>query len=154
MVFFLLVLLAFLYLQQSDSKKYTITDVREALFPETQPIYNYRVEKDQGDIFASYFFSDPRPRIKLSMEPSGKYFHINDVSSINKILSHLRLPKLKSGVRELSSITGLYTDSFVYRWDDYPKGTLIIYRTLCRTRAKLDTFNCLERIIIKKKYRH
>jgi len=153
MVFFLFVLLALIYLQQSDAKKYTLNDVRLALFPETQPIYNYHKEEGPGDILASYYFTDPRPRINLSMDSAGKYFHINDPSSINRVLSHLRLPSVKSGVRELGSITGLDTDNFVYRWDDYPKGTLIIYRTQCRKRERLDTFNCLERIIIKKKYR-
>ncbi|MFC2166248.1 hypothetical protein ACFLT2_14780 [Acidobacteriota bacterium] len=61
---------------------------------------------------------------------------------------------MKSGVRELAAITGSDTDYFVYKWEDYPKGTLIIYRTLCRVRETLDSFNCLERIIIMKKYRH
>jgi len=154
MVFFLFVLLALIYLQQSDAKKYTINDVKLALFPKTQAVYNYRLEEDMGDISASYYFSDPRPRISLSMDKAGKHFHITDVSSVNRVLSHLRLPLLKSGVRELSSITGLDTDNFVYRWDDYPKGPLIIYRTLCRKRETLDTFNCLERIIIMKRYRH
>lgn len=153
MVFFLFVLLALIYLQQSDAKKYTISDVKLALFPEKTPVYNYHYEGDRGDIIASYFFNDPRPRLNLSMGSSGKYFHITDVSSVNRILRHLRLPKVKSGVRELASITGSDTDNFVYRWDDYPRGILIIYRTLCRTRETLETFNCLERIIIRKKYR-
>jgi hypothetical protein len=153
MVFFLLVLLALIYLQQSDSSKYTINDVKLALFPETTPIYNYRHEGERGNIIASYFFTDPRPRLKLSMGASGKYFHITDVTSLNRILLHLKLPKVKSGVKELASLTGSDTDNFVYRWDDYSKGILIIYRTLCRKRETLDTFNCLERIIIKKKYR-
>ena len=86
MVFFLFVLLALIYLQQSDAKKYTLVDVKLALFPETQPIYNYHMDGDKGDIIASYFFSDPRPRINLSMGSSGKYFHITDVSSINRVL--------------------------------------------------------------------
>jgi len=153
MVFFLFVLLAFIYLQQSDAKKYTFKDVKLALFPETQPIYNYHVEKDKGNFLTSYYFTHPRPRINLTMDPSGKYFHISDVSSINRILSHLRLPHVKSGVRELVSITGIRSDSSVYRWDDYPKGVFIIYRALCQERDRLDAANCLERIIIKKKYR-
>lgn len=154
MVFFLFVLLALIYLQQSDAKKYTIKDVKLALFPETTPVYNYSKEEGTGDVLVTYFFSDPRPRLHLTMERAGKYFHITNVSSINKVLSHLRLPLLKSGVRELSSITGLATDNMTYRWNDYPKGALIIYRTLCRTRETLDAFNCLDRIIIMRKYRH
>lgn len=153
MVFFLFVLLALIYLQQSDAKKYTINDVKLALFPETTPIYNYIHEGERGVIFSSYYFKDPRPRLKLTMGASGKYFHITDISSVNRVLRHLKLPMVKSGVKELASITGSDTDNFVYRWDDYPKGILIIYRTLCRTRETLDTFNCLERIVIRKKYR-
>lgn len=153
MVFFLLVLLALLYLQQSDAKKYTINDVKLALFPVQQPIYNYHVEKDKGDIIATYYFSDPRPRINFSMDSSGKYFHIKDVSSINRVLSHLKLPPVKSGARELASITGLHTDNSVYRWEEYPLGILIIYRTLCQKWDRLDKANCLDRIIIKRKYR-
>ena len=153
MVFFLFVLLALIYLQQSDAKKYTLNDVRLALFPEAVPVYNYHYEGERGNILASYFFSDPRPRLSLSMGASGKYFHITDVSAVNRILSHLKLPNVKSGVKELASITGRDADNSVYRWDDYPKGILLIYRTLCRTRETLDTFNCLERIVIRKKYR-
>jgi len=152
MVFFLFVLLALIYIQQSDAKKYTINDVKLALFPYIQPVYNYHKEENVGDIRVSYFFTDPKPRISLSMGKAGKYFHINDVSSINKVLSHLKLPTLKKGVRELASITGSDRDNSYYVWKDYPKGTLIIYRSLCRKRETLETFNCLERLIIKKKY--
>jgi hypothetical protein len=153
MVFFLFVLLALLYLQQSDAKKYTINDLRLALFPETTPVYNYSHEGESGNIIASYNFNDPKPRLKLTMGKSGKYFHITDVSTVNRVLAHLKLPKVQKGVQELASLTGSDSDNSVYRWDDYPKGILIIYRTLCRKRETLETFNCLERIIIRKKYR-
>jgi len=152
-VFFLLVLLALIYFQQSDAKKYTINDIRLAVFPEKPPEYQYELKRNTRDIVARYSFYGLKPRISLTMDPSGKYFHITNTASVNTILNYLELPGVKSGAKELAYITGSLHDINLYRWDDYPRGILIIERTLCRNRQTLETYNCVDKITIKKRYR-
>ena len=154
MVFFLFVLLALIYFQQSDAKKYTLSDIRYALFPVKSLMLNYHTEEDShvGTI-VRYVFDDPKPRIPVSMDKSGKYFHITNITIVNEILSEMRLPRVKKGAQELVSITGSSTHKNLYRWEDYPRGILLLERTICRNRETLDTFNCLAAITIRKKYR-
>ncbi|MBN1224440.1 MAG: hypothetical protein JXB23_14425 [Candidatus Aminicenantes bacterium] len=153
MVFFLFVLLALIYLQQSEAKKYTLNDLKLAVFPTSTPNYHYDFVRDDGDVVARYTFHDPKPRISLSMDPSGKYFHINNTASVNSILDYLKLPRVKSGVKELAFVTGSSYDINLYRWEDYSRGILILERTLCRSKRNLETFICVDRITIKKRYR-
>ncbi|MGD8537173.1 MAG: hypothetical protein PVI66_00500 [Candidatus Aminicenantes bacterium] len=154
MVFFLFVLLALIYFQQSDAKKYTLSDIRYALFPVKSLMLNYHTEEDShvGTI-VRYVFDDPKPRIPVSMDKSGKYFHITNITIVNEILSEMRLPRVKKGAQELVSITGSSAHKNLYRWEDYPRGILLLERTICRNRETLDTFNCLAAITIRKKYR-
>lgn len=154
MVFFLFVLMALIYFQQSDAKKYTLSDIRYALFPIKNLTLNYHTEGDSapGSI-VRYVFDDPRPRIHLSMDKSGKYFHITNITVLNGILQKMGLPRVKSGAKELASITGSNSQLNLYRWEDYPRGILILERTMCKNRQTLESFNCLVSITIRQKYR-
>ena len=154
MVFFLFVLLALLYFQQSEAKKFTLSDLRYALFPVKILTLNYHTEEDsQVGTIVRYVFDDPKPRLPVSMDANGKYFHITNITVLNSILSQMRLPPVKKGVHELASITGSASHINLYRWEDYPRGILLLERTLCRNRETLETFNCLASITIRKRYR-
>jgi len=153
MVFFLFVLLSLIYFQQSDVKKYTLNDLRLALFPERAPHYQYELVEDQDDVVARYTFYDPKPRISLSMDSSRKYFHIASAATVNHTLDYLNLPRVKSGVKELAFITGSNRDISLYRWEDYSRGVLILERTICHNKKTLGTYHCVEKITIKKRYR-
>lgn len=154
MVFFLFVLLALIYFQQSDAKKYTISDIKSALFPKKSLTLNYHTEENsQRGTVARYVFDEPIPRIPVSMDADGKYFHITNIKAINEILSRMGLPQVKKGAQELVSITGSDSHKNLYRWDDYPKGILILERTICKNKQTLETFNCLAAITIRQKYR-
>lgn len=154
MVFFLFVLLALIYFQQSDAKKYTISDIKSALFPKKSLTLNYHTEENsQRGTVARYVFDEPIPRIPVSMDADGKYFHITNIKAINEILSRMGLPQVKKGAQELVSITGSDSHKNLYRWDDYPKGILILERTICKNKQTLETFNCLVTITIRQKYR-
>lgn len=154
MVFFLFVLLALIYFQQSDAKKYTISDIKLALFPKKSLTLNYRTEEDsyRGTI-VRYVFEEPMPKISVSMDKDGKYFHITNITAINEILSMMGLPLVKKGARELVSITGSSSHKNLYHWEDYPRGILVLERTICKNKETLETFNCLASVTIRKKYR-
>jgi hypothetical protein len=154
MIFFLFVLLALIYFQQSDAQKFTISDIKYALFPKKSLTLNYHTEEDsQRGTVARYVFDEPIPRIPVSMDADGKYFHITNIKVINKILSRMGLPQVKKGAQELISITGSISHKNLYRWDDYPKGILILERNICKNKQTLETFNCLATITIRQKYR-
>jgi hypothetical protein len=87
------------------------------------------------------------------MDKDGKYFHITNIAPINEILRRMGLPLVKKGAQELISITGSSSHKNLYHWEDYPKGILIIERTVCRNKQTLETFNCIASITIRKKYR-
>jgi hypothetical protein len=85
MVFFLFVLLALIYFQQSDAKKYTLSDVKLALFPKKILTLNYHTGGDsQRGTVVRYVFDEPIPKIPVSMDKDGKYFHITNITVINK----------------------------------------------------------------------
>jgi hypothetical protein len=154
MIFFLFVLLALIYFQQSDAQKFTISDIKYALFPKKSLTLNYHTEEDsQRGTVARYVFDEPIPRIPVSMDADGKYFHITNIKVINEILSRMGLPQVKKGAQELISITGSISHKNLYRWDDYPKGILILERNICKNKQTLETFNCLATITIRQKYR-
>ena len=154
MVFFLFVLLALIYFQQSDAKKYTLSDIRHALFPKHSITLNYHTEEDsQVGTIVRYVFDEPKPRIPVSMDKSGKYFHLTNITILNEILSQMGLPRVKKGTQELISITGSSSHKNIYRWEDYSRGILLLERTICKNRETLETYNCLVSITIRKKYR-
>lgn len=154
MMFFLFVLLALIYFQQSETKRYTLNDLRYALFPKKYLTLNYRMDEDTQGAIARYIFEDPKPRIPVSMDSDGRYFHITNITVINEILGRLRLPPIKKGAPDLSSITGSNAHINLYRWDDYALGVLIIERALCRNKETLDTFNCLSSITVRKRHQN
>lgn len=154
MIFLLFVLLALIYFQQSDVNKFTISDFRYAFSPKRSFTLNYRKDMDtHQDTIARYVFDDPKPRISVSMDANSRYFHITNITAINKILSQLRLPRVSKGAQELVSITGSNSHKNLYRWEDYPRGVLIIERDICKNKTTLETYNCLVTITIRKKYR-
>jgi hypothetical protein len=154
MVFFLFVLLALIYFQQSDAKKYTLSDVKYALFPKKSLTLNYHAEEDsQRGTVVRYIIDEPMPKIPVSMDRDGKYFHIMNIAAINEILSRMGLPRVEKGAQELSSITGSSKHKNLYRWEDYPRGVLVLERTICKNKQTLETFNCLASVTIRKKYR-
>lgn len=154
-ILFLFLLLGLLYLNQSEAKKITISDVTSTLFPKKETTYNYRIEKGQtkdlGE-YTRYIFNDPKPKIDLKMGPSHRYFHMKDPSSLNKVLDELGLPKLKSGTKELASLTGDRHDIFIYRWDDYSPGILIMERTTCVDKSSVTRYHCLSVLTLINRY--
>lgn len=151
---FVLALTALLYIQREETKKLSLLDVKETLFPQKIPQVIYRVESGkEGDIrYTRYFFDDPKPRLSLTMDKKGRYFHITNVSQVNRILKELDLPEVEEGAPELASLTGSKFDINQYVWKDYPPGILTLERTLCRNQDTVETFHCLELITIRRRY--
>jgi len=88
------------------------------------------------------------PELKLVMDPSGRTFTIADPESLNLVLDQLKLPRVSRGVKELVTYTGNQTDVAIYRWDDYPLGTLIVERTLFQQKNTMQSYNAISRIIV------
>jgi hypothetical protein len=154
-ILFLFLLLGLLYLNQSEAKKITLSDVTSFILPHKEKEYNYTIEKgqskDRGE-YIKYIFKDPKPKLNLKMGPSHRYFHMKNPSSLNKVLNELDLPELKSGTKELASITGSPHDLYYYIWDDYPPGVLIMERTTCIDKSSISRYHCLSVITLIKRY--
>jgi len=144
---------ALLFIQNKHWEKMTLSDLKKQVFSEKITEYNYRIEKGsaKGIDYIRYIFDEPRPKLSLEIDSHGEYLHISDVSSINKILDILGLPRLSEGVPELSWITGSHSDINQYRWENYPQGTLILKRSLCRDVPKIKSYNCISSITLEKK---
>jgi hypothetical protein len=153
-----LVLLAlgavFLYLQSTESETLTLADIRtqirDTVFPEKAPNFVYHKEEGvTGAVnYVRYYFESPGPKLSLRLDPKTQYFHIRDIYSVNRILAYLSLPRVKTAVRELASITGSRNDVNLYRWEDYPHGVLTVERGICQDRDKLESYQCIVSIII------
>jgi hypothetical protein len=147
----------FLYLRSSKLETLHFSDIRDqfknTFFPEKIPSYIFH--KDEGqDVngrFIRYFFESPGPKLSLELDPSGKYFHIRNIHSINRILVYLGLPEVKRAVPELASITGSANDIDQYRWEDYELGVLTIIREICQDRDKLESYQCISNILISRR---
>jgi len=145
---------AFYYLQHTELERLTWGDfkgqVKDTFFPEKMPEYVY--EKNESGSAGSrkvvYSFQVPAPRLSLSIDADQKYFHIKDIHPINRTLEYLGLPRVKTAVRELASITGSQRDINLYRWNDYPLGILTIERGLCQDRDRLESYQCILKITI------
>lgn len=154
-ILFLFILLGILYLNQSEANKITLSDVSSHIFPKKEQEYNYTIEKGQSKNrgeYTKFIFKDPKPKLNLKMGSSHRYFHMEDPSSLNKVLIELGLPELKSGTKELASITGSQSDICLYRWDDYPPGILLMERTACVDKESLTRYPCLSVIILTERY--
>jgi len=147
---------ALIYTQQNGEGKFSLTRLKNLIFPEKTPHYTYYVEKGTKEGFQciQYVFKNPMPRLSLSMDSRGKYLHISNVAPINKVLGFLNLPKVSSKVPELASITGSQLDTNHYRWDNYPEGTLLLERTLCHDIRKVETYHCISSISIISRYQY
>ncbi len=153
-LFLIFLEVALYYLQHTDLERLTWGDfkaqVKGTFFPEKMPSYVY--EKNEagstGRNFVVYSFEPPAPRLSLSIDSDRKYFHISDIGPINRTLEFLGLPKVKTAVKELASITGSQLDINLYRWNDYPLGVLTIERGICQDRDRLESYQCILKITI------
>lgn len=149
-----LLIAVFVFLQKTESETITFGDVgaqiRETFFPEKTPNYVYHKEEGvaQQRRYMRYYFEVPGPALSLKLDPKTQYFHIQNVSSVNRILEYVGLPKVKTAVQELASLTGSRNDINLYRWDDYPLGILTIERGICQDRDRLDSYPCIVTIML------
>ena len=113
---------------------------------------NYVYHKEEGVArqrrYTRYYFEVPGPSLSLKLDPKTQYFHIKNVYSVNRILEYIGLPKVKTAVQELASLTGSRNDINLYRWDDYPLGILTIERGICQDRDRLDSYPCIVTIML------
>ena len=143
-----------LYLNFSDPSTITIFDVKDALFPPKPLILDYQVSTRHTfeATFTRYVFKEPLPRLSLKMDESTKYFHIEDIRPINRILRQMGLPEVKQGAPELVSLTGQRFHISQYRWEKYPLGIMTMEKTLCQDTDALETYHCLISIRIRSRY--
>lgn len=143
---------AFFYLQQTKLEKISFAGVKKELLPARKPTWVFRVVEGQwgGCPTVTYLFQDPGPRLKLELDANKKNYHLTDIGPLNEALAYIGLPPVKTGVRELASITGSLIDVNTYRWDDYPMAPLIVERGLCHTKSEVETFHCIVSIRARK----
>ncbi len=155
MLFFLFMLLAFLYVTESDNSNLTLNGLIHQFFP-TKPLeLNYRTasfQKSDGTKEIVYYFDEPRPRLKVSLDDKGKYSHITNPESLNRVLRQLGLPEVKTGARELASITGSHLHGSIYQWRNYPHGLLTVEKTRYQNRDALVAYDCVAKISISPGY--
>lgn len=151
---FVLFLAAFVYINHSDTSKWTLTDIKDRFFPTKIADLNYRMEEGlkANQEYTRYIFSAPFPRLDVSMDKNGVYFDIKNPASVNRVLKTLNLPLLKEGVPELSSITGSKYDTSLYRWEKYGPGILELEKSLGRNRDSLTTYHTIIHITIYRRY--
>ncbi len=147
-------LAAFLYLQSQKTEKITFGDIRAQVkgtfFPE-KPLHfiYYREEGRTGTrSYVRYSFESPGPKLYVSMDQNQKYFNLKDVYALNRVLEYVGLPKVQKPVPELASITGSRSDLNLYRWENYPLGILTIERQICQNRDTLESYQCIQAIMI------
>ncbi len=160
-----LVLGVILYYLQTTSLQYlTFKAVKNDIFPPNVPQYSYtKTEEDnQYSHRVIYTFMltpsesalertsevPPPPELKLEMDPGGQTFTLKDPESLNLVLEQLNLPPVNKGVPELSTITGNRLDQGIYRFDDYPLGTLTVERAIFQNKKVALSYHCISRIII------
>lgn len=149
------------YLQNTRLTVLSFKAIKNDLFPPDIPEYYYTVS--ESDTLYSHrtiytFFTGEEmernsnipapPELKVVMDPNGRTFTLEDPESLNLVLDQLKLPRVSHGAKELVTITGNQTDVGVYRWDDYPLGTLIVERTLFQQKNTLQSYNAISRIIV------
>lgn len=151
---FTILFLSFIFLQRNEIGKWNFYEIKGHIFPEKPVHCNYHLERGSltGENYVRYIFEDPKPKLSLSLDNRGKYLNLRNVSSVNAVLKSLGLPRVTARVPELASITGSRFDIKLYRWDDYPKGTLVIERTQCKNKKSLQFYYCIASITIKEKY--
>jgi hypothetical protein len=155
---------AFLYLTETKLTYVSWESLKRDIFPPKARPYTYiKQESDPivGARLVRYIFPapgpegsepDPSPKLKLTLDPNGRNYHITNVEPINHVLEDLGLPLVRSGVRELAAVTGRLTDVNYYRWDDYELGILTIERSLCNNKNSLERYHCLVSLTIQSRY--
>jgi hypothetical protein len=145
----------FFHVQQNESKNMSIADMSKLVFPGPSADYKYRMDEGYRDGFhyTRYIFEDPIPEFSLTMDSKSRYFRISDISLINELLEYLELPKIASPVPELASITGSTSDAGYYYWEDYPLGTLLIKRDLCRQKNQITTYFGISNLTVTQRER-
>jgi hypothetical protein len=160
-----LVLGIILYYLQATSLQYlSFKAVKNDIFPPNIPQYSYtRTEEDNqySHRIVYTFMLTPSessiertvdvpapPELKLDMDTDGRTFTLKNPESLNVVLAQLNLPPVRTGVPELSTITGRHTDQGIYRFDDYPLGTLTVERSLYQNKKVALSYYCISRIII------
>jgi len=152
---------ALFFLQRTKLETISWKNIKQAVVPEKDLELAY--VKDEGRrgaaTYVRYTFPTPTgqegsllgvgPRLKLTMDPNGRHYHITDIEPVNRVLTYLGLPKVTSGIKELSSITGHLADVNYYRWDDYAGGVLTIERGLCQNMDSLERYHCIVSITIQ-----
>jgi len=152
------------YLQNTKLETLSFKAIKNDLFPPKIPDYYYTVSEIDTQhshrIIYTFLSSDllmkiergeevpPPPELKLVMDPNGRTFTIEDPESLNLILDKLNLPRVKHGAQELFLSTGNQTDIGIYRWDDYPLGTLIVERDIYQNKKTMQSYQAISRIII------
>jgi hypothetical protein len=146
-----LVGLAFFYVNQTKLQTLTLDAVKDDIFPAKTEYFtfNKRETTAGGVLTTTYIFSEPGPRLKLSMEKGGKFLTISDIRPLNRVLAYVGLPPVKNGVRELAAVTGSTLDANLYRWDNYDLGVLTIERGICRNITTTESFPCISSITVK-----
>ncbi len=150
LIFVLIFAGLFLYFQQTKMDRLTWNNLKKELGL-AKPIYYNFIKEESRDKFrytVRYIFPEPGPRLKLTIDPSGRYLHLDDIDEINQVLEYLGLKKVTHGAKELASITGSQLDINLYRWDDYPDGLLIVERAICRDKTTFNSYNCIQSISI------
>ena len=151
---------AFIYLQRTEHTSISWAILKSDLFPPKASPHSFVKEELSagGSRRVRYLFpapgpegSDPgpSPKLKLTLDPNGRNYHITDVEPVNRVLRDLGLPPVKSGVRELAAVTGQLSDVNYYRWEDYELGILTIERGLCQNRDSLERYHCLACLTIQ-----
>ena len=145
--------LSLLYLNQTRLEQLSFKAIKAEFFPPKEESYTFQKREgtQAGTFTTTYTFSDPGPRLPLSMEEGGKYLAIKDVDAVNRVLARLGLPPIQTGVRELASITGRAIDADKYVWEDYKPGRLTIIRGICRDMTTTGTFPCIVAITVERR---
>jgi hypothetical protein len=150
MIIMLILLLGMIFLRQHETGKLTLPEIKSRLFPEKVPEYIFTVDKGYvgNRQETRYLFKDPIPKLSIKLDNSGAYFQISDMKPINDVLKQLGLPQIEEPVPELASITGLKTDVNLYKWQNYPRGTLTLERALFQDKNTREVYHGIIRITL------
>ena len=142
---------AFLFLQTTKFDRISLKMIRNQVFPSKDIPLVYTVDENSrfGAGYTRYVFEEPGPKVNVTMDSNGKNFQIKDIEPVNRVLEALGLPHISSGAREQISITGKLSDVNIYRWEDYPRGLLILELSLCQNKAGLERYHCIAGITIR-----
>ncbi len=139
-------------LDASGLETISFRTVRDRIFPPPPLEYTYEVEDHYsagGEL--RYVFTSGMPPLELSLDPTSKYFNLEKIEPLNRVLRDLGLPEVTHGVPELSAVTGSMRNAEVYEWDDYAKGLLRVYRTIYQSKDSLQSYHGINVISIRRK---